>query len=61
MKRFFWLIGFVLFTAFFAKAQNDTIIFSVPGGFYDNVFALRLMVTSLVIVKPLSKVKPFAI
>ena len=42
MKRCLWLIGFVLFTAFFAKAQNDTIIFSVPGGFYEDVFQLEL-------------------
>ena len=42
MKRCLWLIGFVLFAAFFAKAQNDTVIFSVPGGFYEDVFQLEL-------------------
>ena len=43
MKRCLWLIGFVLLTAFFAKAQNDTVIFSVPGGFYEDVFQLELL------------------
>ena len=42
MKKCLWLIGFVLFAAFFAKAQNDTVIFSVPGGFYEDVFQLEL-------------------
>ena len=42
MKRCLWLIGFVLFTVYFAKAQNDTVIFSVPGGFYEEVFQLKL-------------------
>ena len=31
-----------MFAAFFAKAQNDTVIFSVPGGFYEDVFQLEL-------------------
>lgn len=43
MKRRLWLLGLVLFTAFFAKAQNDTVIFSVPGGFYEDVFQLELL------------------
>ena len=42
MKRRLWLIGFVLFTAFFANAQNDTVIFSVSGGFYEDVLQLEL-------------------
>ena len=42
MKRSLWLVGFIFFTAFFANAQNDTVIFSVSGGFYDDVFALKL-------------------
>lgn len=42
MKRCLWLVGFIFFTAFFANAQNDTVIFSVSGGFYDDVFALKL-------------------
>ena len=42
MKRCLWFIGFVLFTAFFAKAQNDTVIFSAQGGFYEDVFQLEL-------------------
>ena len=31
-----------MFTAFFAKAQNDTVIFSAQGGFYEDVFQLEL-------------------
>ena len=46
MKRCLWLIGFVFVALFFANAQNDTVIFSVQGGFYDNVFALRLSNTN---------------
>ena len=42
MKRCLWLVGFIFFTVFFANAQNDTVIFSVSGGFYDDVFALKL-------------------
>ncbi len=42
MKRSLWFIGFVLFTSFFANAQNDTVVFSVHGGFYDDVFSLEL-------------------
>ena len=42
MKRRLWLIGFVLFTAFFANAQNDTVVFSVSGGFYEDVLQLEL-------------------
>ena len=42
MKRNFWLILFSLFIIHFAKAQNDTVAFSMAGGFYDNMFALRL-------------------
>ena len=42
MKRCLWFIGFVLFTAFFANAQNDTVIFSAQGGFYEDVFQLEL-------------------
>lgn len=42
MKRSLWLVGFIFFTAFFANAQNDTVVFSVSGGFYDDVFALKL-------------------
>ena len=31
-----------MFTAFFANAQNDTVIFSAQGGFYEDVFQLEL-------------------
>lgn len=31
-----------LSVCFAAKAQNDTVVFSARGGFYDNVFALQL-------------------
>ena len=42
MKRCLWLIGFVFVALSFAKAQNDTVVFSVHGGFYDDVFSLEL-------------------
>lgn len=42
MKRCLWLIGFVFVATFLAKAQNDTVIFSVKGGFYESVFPLEL-------------------
>lgn len=41
MRRYL-LIWIVLFAAVAAKAQNDTVIFSASGGFYDEVFALQL-------------------
>ena len=31
-----------MFAVFGAKAQNDTVLFSVKGGFYENVFPLEL-------------------
>lgn len=31
-----------LLVVFMAKAENDTVLFSAHGGFYDNVFALQL-------------------
>lgn len=42
MKRCFWLIGFVFLIVMSLKAQNDTVVFSAEGGFYDDVFALQL-------------------
>ena len=42
MKRWLWLIGFVFVASFFANAQNDTVVFSMHGGFYDEVFSLEL-------------------
>ncbi|MDO5314988.1 MAG: CotH kinase family protein [bacterium] len=42
MKRCLWLIGFVFLIVMSLKAQNDTVVFSAGGGFYDDVFALQL-------------------
>ena len=42
MKRCLWLIGFVFLIVMSLKAQNDTVVFSAEGGFYDDVFALQL-------------------
>lgn len=41
LKRlgFIWLLLLVVFGA---QAQNDTVVFSASGGFYDEVFALHL-------------------
>jgi hypothetical protein len=36
------LIWFLLLAVISAKAQNDTVVFSATGGFYDEVFALQL-------------------
>ena len=36
------LIWFFVFAFVSAKAQNDTVVFSATGGFYDEVFALQL-------------------
>ena len=46
MHKRFCLIVFAILIVFGAKAQNDTVLFSVQGGFYDNVFALRLSNTN---------------
>ena len=42
MRKYLCFIVFVLFAVFSAKAQNDTILFSTHGGFYDDVFALEM-------------------
>ena len=42
MKRCLWLIGFVFLIVMSLKAQNDTVVFSAPGGFYEDVFSLEL-------------------
>ena len=42
MKRCLWLIGFVFVAVFWAEAQNDTVVFSASGGFYEDVFSLEL-------------------
>ena len=41
LKRFCFIL-FAFFVVLGAKAQNDTVVFSVQGGFYDDVFALQL-------------------
>lgn len=50
MKRCLWFIGFVLFTAFFAKAQNDTVVFSACGGANKKAVTVELTSTNLPIV-----------
>lgn len=40
-KRFYFII-LALLLVLGAKAQNDTVLFSVKGGFYENVFPLEL-------------------
>ena len=42
MKRRVWLLVLIFIAAFSAKAQNDTVIFSSKGGFYEETFALQL-------------------
>ena len=42
MKKGLWLIGFLFLVVAFAKAQNDTVVFSTRGGFYNEEFALQL-------------------
>ena len=40
------MIWSLFFAVILAQAQNDTVLFSAQGGFYDNVFALRLSNTN---------------
>ena len=42
MRKRLCLILFALSVVFGAMAQSDTVVFSVQGGFYDDVFALEL-------------------
>ena len=42
MRKHLCSILFILFVVFSAKAQNDTVLFSVKGGFYEQVFPLEL-------------------
>ncbi len=42
MRKRLCFILFVLSVAFVAMAQNDTVLFSARGGFYDDAFALEL-------------------
>lgn len=42
MQRRFWILCFVFFAVVAAKAQNDTVLFSAHGGFYDEEFSLEL-------------------
>ena len=46
MCKYLFSIVLALFVVFGAKAQNDTVLFSVKGGFYENVFALQLSRTN---------------
>ena len=40
------LVWFFVFAFVSAKAQNDTVVFSASGGFYEEVFALQLANTN---------------
>lgn len=42
MRERLCFIWFVFLAVVSAKAQNDTVVFSALGGFYDDVFALQL-------------------
>ena len=42
MRKRLCFILFALSVAFGAMAQNDTVVFSATGGFYEDVFALEL-------------------
>lgn len=43
MKKQIIIILVLCLVAFYAKAQNDTVVFAAKGGFYDDVFALQLI------------------
>ena len=47
MRKRLLVIWFLLLAVLSAEAQNDTVVFSASGGFYDEVFALQLSNTSL--------------
>ena len=40
IKRILFVICIMI--SFVAQAQNDTVLFSAPGGFYEDVFQLEL-------------------
>ena len=42
MQRRLWIVWFVFFAVTAVKGQNDTVLFSARGGFYDDVFVLQL-------------------
>lgn len=42
MRKRLWLIWFVFMVVVSVQAQNDTVVFSARGGFYDEVFSLEL-------------------
>lgn len=42
MKKLPFIILTLFFVAISAKAQNDTVVFSASGGFYEDVFSLEL-------------------
>ena len=46
MRKHLCFIVFILLAVFSAKAQNDTVLFSAQGGFYEHVFALQLSHTN---------------
>lgn len=46
MRKSLCFIVFALLVVFGAKAQNDTVLFSAQGGFYEHVFALQLSHTN---------------
>lgn len=42
MRQRYWLVLFAFVFAIAAKAQNDTVLFSTPGGFYEESFSVQL-------------------
>ena len=46
MKKLYLLLVFSICLSSFVKAQNDTVLFSASGGFYEEVFPLELNCTN---------------
>lgn len=42
MKKGLWLIGYIMLAAFSMQAQDNAVLFSANGGFYEDVFELEL-------------------
>lgn len=42
MKKGLWFIWFVIIGVISAQAQNDTVLFSAQGGFYEDIITLEL-------------------
>ena len=42
LKKSLWFIWLVFLAVVSVKAQNDTVVFSAKGGFYEESFALQL-------------------